>query len=191
MKIGLYFGSFNPVHIGHLIIAGYMVEFTDIEQIWFVVSPQNPLKKKQSLLDDYQRLEILNRAIKDSDKFRVSNIEFNLPKPSYTIDTLAYLFDKYPNYSFILIMGSDNLQSLDKWKNYEQILHYYKIYVYPRPGFDGGKFKNHPSVTFVPAPVMEISSSFIRESIKEGKDLRFFIPEQAYQYVREMNFFKK
>ncbi len=191
MKIGLYFGSFNPVHIGHMAIANFMVEFTDVEQVWFIVSPQNPLKDKKTLLDDYQRLEILNRAVGNNPKYRVSNIEFTLPKPSYTIDTLAYLYDKYRNEDFVLIMGADNLESIEKWKNYKEILHYYKLYVYPRPGHDGGKYKKHKKIKFVNAPFMDISSSFIRKAIKAGRKLEHFIPPNAYEYIEEMHFYEK
>ncbi len=191
MKIGLYFGSFNPIHNGHMAIANYMVEFTDLQQVWFVVSPHNPLKQKASLLADSHRFELVRLAVNDYPKFRVSNIEFSLPKPSYTIDTLTYLSEKYPQHSFVLIMGSDNLHSFTKWKNYERILEYYEIYAYPRPDYDGGDFKNHPKVKFVPAPLMEISSSFIRQAIKDKKDVRFFMPLSVFKYVDDMNFYEK
>ncbi len=191
MKVGLYFGSFNPVHFGHLSIANYFLEFTDLEQLWFIVSPQNPLKKKASLLADYHRLELLNIAIGDSNKYKVSNIEFSMPKPSYTIDTLSYLQEKYSNNEFVLIMGSDNLPTLQKWKNYKEILDNYYIYVYPRPNNDGGEFKNHNKINFYDAPLMEISSSFIRKSIKDNKDIRFFLPLNVYEYIKEMHFYEK
>jgi len=192
MKIGLYFGSFNPVHIGHVAIAQYMVEYTNMEELWFVVSPQNPLKERKNLLDDYQRLEMVVRAIEPYSNMRASSVEFNMPKPSYTINTLAYLHDKYPQHEFVLIMGGDNIASLTKWKNYEYLLQEYNIYVYSRPNIEIPKeFLNHPSITYVIAPLMELSSSFIRKSIKEGKNIRAFMPESAWQYLDEMNFYKK
>ncbi len=192
LKIGLYFGSYNPIHIGHLAIANYMVEFTDIDQLWFVVSPQNPFKKKENLLADYHRLELVNRVIENDDRFRASNIEFNLPKPSYTIDTLTYLQERHPDYSFSILMGSDNLESFYKWKNSEIIIENYGIIVYPRPGFDLTKVPEHKNISVaMDAPLMEISSSFIRNAIKEGKDIRHFMPEKAWIYLDEMNFYKK
>jgi len=192
LKIGLYFGSYNPIHIGHLAIANYLVEYTGIDQLWFVVSPQNPFKKKENLLADYHRLELVNRAIENDDRFRASNIEFNLPKPSYTIDTLTYLQERHPDYNFSILMGSDNLESFYKWKNSEIIIENYGIIVYPRPGFDLTKVPEHKNISVVPnAPLMEISSSFIRNAIKEGKDVRHFMPEKAWIYLDEMNFYRK
>ena len=191
MKIGLFFGSYNPIHVGHLVIANYMVEFTDLDQLWFVVSPQNPFKKKSSLLPDYQRLQLVNIATENNIKFKASNIEFSLPRPSYTVDTLTYLHDKFPKHNFVLIMGSDNLENFHKWKNYEEILKYYEIYVYPRPHSKDNDFINHTKVKIVNAPIMEISSSFIRKSIKEGKDIQYFLPEKVYNYITEMHFYEK
>ncbi|WP_297096202.1 nicotinate (nicotinamide) nucleotide adenylyltransferase [uncultured Draconibacterium sp.] len=191
LKVGLYFGSYNPIHIGHLAIANYMVEYTDIDQLWFVVSPQNPLKKKNNLLDDYQRLELVHRAVDGDDRFRASNIEFSLPKPSYTVDTLAYLKDQHPNYHFKILMGSDNLENFHKWKNYETILEDYGIIVYPRPGFDPEKVQVEKNITIAKdAPLMEISSSFIRKALKEGKDVRHFLPQKSWEYLEEMNFYR-
>ncbi|HYQ55894.1 MAG TPA: nicotinate (nicotinamide) nucleotide adenylyltransferase [Draconibacterium sp.] len=191
LEIGLYFGSYNPVHIGHLAIANYMVEYTDIDQLWFVVSPQNPHKRKNNLLDDYHRLELVHRAIEDDNRFRASNIEFKLPKPSYTVETLAYLKDQYPNYHFKILMGSDNLENFHKWKNYDTIIEDYGIIVYPRPGFDPIKVQVQENITIAKdAPLMEISSSFIRKAIKEGKDVRHFLPYKSWQYLDEMNFYK-
>lgn len=190
MKTGLYFGSFNPVHNGHMAIANYMKEFTDLDEIWFVISPQNPFKTKQSMLADYQRLELLNLAIDDAKGFRASNIEFKLPKPSYTIDTLAYLYDKYPEKEFVLIMGSDNLLHFHKWKNFNEILRNYQIYVYPRPGEKAVELMKHPQIKLVEAPLMEISSSFIRNTIKENKDIRFFMPPNVWDYIKEMHFYE-
>lgn len=191
-KVGLYFGSYNPIHIGHMAIANYMVEYTGIDQLWFVVSPQNPHKAQENLLEDYQRLELVNRAIDADLRFRTSNIEFGLPKPNYTIDTLTYLHEKFPNHQFSIIMGSDNLESFHKWKNYTIILENYVIIVYPRPGFDESKIIHHPNIIIARnTPLMEISSSFIRESIKERKDVRHFMPQKAWEYLDEMNFYKR
>jgi len=190
-KIGLFFGSFNPVHIGHTVIAGYMLEFTDLDEVWMVVSPHNPLKKKESLLSDTHRLLLVREAIGDNNRIKASNIEFNLPQPNYTIDTLAYLKKKHPAHKFVLIMGTDNLHNLHKWKNYEQLLADYIIYAYNRPGFDGGKFKNHPSVKITEAPLMEISSSFIRQAIKNKKDVRYLLSPAVAQYIKEMHFYEK
>ncbi len=189
-KVGLYFGSFNPIHIGHMAIANYMVEFAQITQLWFVVSPQNPHKNKANLLEDYHRLEMVNRAVEGDDRLRASDIEFKMPKPSYTIDTLTYLKEKYPDYQFKIIMGADNLENLHKWKNYETLISNYQIIVYPRPGFSTSKYANNPNFEIVDSPLMEISSSFIRKSINEGKDLRHFMPQTAWQYLDEMNFYK-
>ena len=192
LKVGLYFGSFNPIHIGHMVIANYMVEYTDIDQLWFVVSPHNPLKNKSNLLNDYDRLELVNRAIEDDYRLRASNIEFNLPKPSYTIDTLAYLKDKFPNYKFNILMGSDNLASFHKWKNFKTIVQNYGIIVYPRPGIENAKVLKHENIVIAKeAPLMEISSTFIRNAIKEGKDVRHYLPQKVWKYVDEMNFYKK
>ncbi len=191
LKIGLYFGSYNPIHIGHLAIANYIVEYVDIDQLWFVVSPQNPFKRKANLLDNYQRLELAHRAVEGDNRLRASNIEFNLKKPSYTIDTLAYLKDKFPKYEFKILMGSDNLENFHKWKNYEIIVENYGIIVYPRPGFDKSKIQIHPNILIAEnAPLMEISSSFIRNSILKGKDVRHFLPQKSWEYLEEMNFYK-
>ena len=192
MKVGLYFGSYNPIHIGHLAIANYIVEFTDIDQLWFVVSPQNPHKNKENLLADYHRFELVEKAIDDDYRFQVSNIEFVLPKPSYTVDTLARLNERFPNYSFAILMGSDNLENFHKWKNYEVILENYGIVVYPRPGFDKTKVQLHKNIMVAEgAPLMEISSTFIRNAVKEGKDVRHFMPPKAWKYLDEMNFYRK
>ena len=191
MKIGLYFGSFNPIHIGHLAIANYMAEYSDLDQIWFVVSPQNPFKQKSSLLSDYHRLELVNRSIENYTKLKASNIEFGLPKPSYTIDTLTYLKEKFPANEFSLIVGSDNLKSFSKWKNYELILQNHDLYVYPRPGFKDEEVQLEGNIHLVNAPLMEISSSFIREAIKNKKEIPYFMPEAAYRYLKEMHFYKK
>ncbi len=191
MKIGLFFGSFNPIHIGHLVLANYMLEFTELERIWFVISPHNPLKEKKTLLNDNHRLQLVRLAIGEHTKMKASNIEFKLPQPSYTVNTLAHIADKHPQHEFALIMGSDNLGSFHKWKNYEFILEHYKIYVYPRPGEVGGNLKTHPSVTFTDAPMVEISSSFLREAIKNKKDVRYYFTEPVWNYLKEMHFYEK
>lgn len=191
MHIGLFFGSFNPIHVGHMVLANYMASFTDLEQVWFVVSPHNPLKEKSSLLNQNQRLHMVNLAVDDSNKLRSSNIEFGLPQPSYTINTLAHLKEKYPQHCFSLIMGGDNLESFAKWKNYEEILKNHKIYVYPRPNTYFEEFKNHPNVIITEAPLMEVSSTMIRRAIKDKKDVSFFVPRAVWQYIEEMHFYKK
>ena len=191
MKVGLFFGSFNPIHNGHLVIAQYMAEFTDLEQVWFVVSPLNPLKPAATLLNDHHRFQMVRIAIGDYRKFKASKVEFGLPKPSYTINTLTHLHEQHPDDTFALIMGSDNLETLNKWKNYEQILQYHQIYIYPRPGADGGMFKDHEQVVWVDAPLMQLSSTFIRNAIKEKKDVRFMMPESVFKYMDEMNFYRK
>ncbi|MCK7589683.1 nicotinate (nicotinamide) nucleotide adenylyltransferase [Subsaxibacter sp. CAU 1640] len=192
MKIGLYFGTFNPIHIGHLTIANHIAEYSDLDQVWFVVTPQSPFKVKSSMLDNHQRLEMVYRATKDYDKLRPSDIEFNLPQPNYTINTLVYLQEKFTEHEFALIMGEDNLKSFHKWKNYELILEGYHIYVYPRisEGSVETQFQKHKKVHFVNAPIMELSSTFIRNSIKEGKNVRPMLPEHVWEYLDEMNFYK-
>lgn len=190
-KIGLYFGSFNPIHVGHMIIANYMYQFTDLEEIWFVVSPQSPFKVKKNLLDQNHRLEIVRVGIENYPQFRACDIEFKLPKPSYTIDTLTHLNEKYPSKDFALICGGDNLETFHKWKNYEQILKYHQLYVYQRPGAEHNVLQDHPSVHLFTAPQMEISASFIRQSLAEGKDMSFFLTEAVHQYIQEMHFYKK
>ena len=191
LKVGLYFGSFNPLHIGHLAIANYIVEYSDIDQLWFVVSPQNPLKKQENLLDDFQRYELVHRAIGDDIRFRVSNIEFKLPKPSYTINTLTYLKDQFPNHAFSIIMGADNFENFGKWKNYDVILENYGIIVYPRPGCKINLPDNPKNIAVVNAPLMEISSTFIREAIRQGKNIRHFVFHKTWEYLDEMNFYRK
>ena len=188
---GLYFGSFNPIHIGHLAIANYLVEFTEIDQLWFVVSPHNPHKKKANLLNDYDRLELAHRAVGDDMRLKVSDIEFFLPKPSYTVDTLAYLKDRNPNRHFKILMGSDNLENFHKWKNYETIVENYGVIVYPRPGFEASKMKTHKNITLAEnVPLMETSSSFIRNAVKEGKDVRYFLPPKVWEYIDEKGFYR-
>ncbi len=191
MKTGLYFGSFNPIHIGHMAIANFMIEFSDLEQLWFVISPHNPLKEKKSLLKDYHRLEMVRLAVEDDDRFRASDIEFKLPTPSYTIDTLVYLEEKNPGREFQLVMGADGLRTFHKWKHADLIVEKYHRLIYPRPGMDLDIVSRNPNATVVNAPLMEISSSFIRMAIREGKDVRHLVPAGAYQYMREMHFYEQ
>ena len=183
MKIGLYFGTYNPIHVGHLIIANHIAEFADIDQIWMVVTPHNPLKKKATLLDDQQRLQMVYLATEDYPKIKPSDIEFKLTQPNYTVNTLSHLHDKYPNHEFSLIMGEDNLKTLHKWKNYEVILKDYHIYVYPRPNFANADLENHPSITITQTPLMELSSTFIRKAIKEKKNIQFFLPDKVIEFI--------
>lgn len=201
-KIGLYFGTFNPVHVGHLIIANYMACNTDLDEVWLVVSPQNPLKQKAGMLADYHRLALVRTATEDNPKLKASDVEFSMPKPSYTADTLAYLTDRHPEASFSLIMGEDNLRTFHKWKNHEVILDRHKIYVYPRVLTEQEKddlkghrttafTANHPNISKVDAPVMRLSASFVRKSIKEGKSVRYLLTEKVRAYVEEMHFYEK
>ncbi len=185
IKTGLFFGSFNPIHYGHLLIASYMLNFTDLDEIWFVVSPQNPLKKKNTLLANHLRLDMVELAIENQEKMKTSDIEFHLPIPSYTVNTLVYLKERSRGRKFVLIMGTDNLNTIEKWKNYNVILDEYSIYVYPRPKIDPGPYAQHHSVKMTDAPVVEISSSFIRNALGEGKDLTFFLPDKVYQYIKK------
>mgnify|MGYP003603723430 FL=1 len=193
MKIGLYFGTFNPIHIGHLIIANHMAEYSDLDQIWMVVTPHNPLKKKNTLLDDSHRLQMVHLATEDFPKIKPSDIEFKLAQPNYTINTLTHLQEKYPRYEFSLIMGEDNLKSLHKWKNYEVILEHHEIYVYPRISSEEEnlEFKNHPKIHIIHAPIVEISSTFIRENIKIGKNVKPLLPNKVWEYIDHNNFYKK
>ena len=193
MKIGLYFGTFNPIHIGHLIIANHMAEYSDLEQIWMVVTPHNPHKQKSTLLDDHHRLEMVFLATEDYPKIKPSDVEFKLPQPNFTVNTLAHLQEKYPQHEFSLIMGEDNLKSLHKWKNYEVILQNYEIYVYPRVSSDleNLEFKNHPKIHIINAPIVEISSTFIRENIKNKKNVVPLLPEKVWKYVEHNLFYQK
>ncbi len=193
MKIGLYFGTFNPIHIGHLIIANHMAEHSDLDQVWMVVTPHNPHKKKSTLLDDYHRLYMVHLATEDYTNIQPSDIEFKLPQPNYTVHTLAHLQEKYPKYEFSLIMGEDNLNSLHKWKNYEVILQNHNIYVYPRlnAGDMDEQFANHPKIHRIGAPVIELSSTFIRNSIKNNKNVVPMLPSKVWEYVEHNLFYKK
>jgi nicotinate-nucleotide adenylyltransferase len=204
MKIGLYFGTFNPIHVGHLVIANYMAEFTDLEQVWLVVTPHNPLKDKSSLLNDRHRYNLVQEAIFDNPKLKVSDVEFKLPKPSYTVTSLTYLQETYPQHEFSLIMGEDNLRTFHKWYNHEVILINHKLYVYPRVLTTQeeqevnnisneilNEYRSDKNVIVCEdAPVMKVSSSFIRDAIKNGKDVRYLLTEPVYKYIDEMNFYK-
>lgn len=189
MKTGLFFGSFNPVHIGHLIIANFMATHTDLKEVWLVVSPQNPLKQKDSLAPERERLHMLRLSIDDNTKLRASDIEFNLPKPSFTVDTLTYLKEKYPKKEFALIMGSDNLDTLHKWKNFEVLLKNYPIYIYSRPGYAENPFPDNPNLFFFDAPQMLISASMIRNYISQKKSVRYMVPEEVYEYLKGSNLY--
>lgn len=190
MKTGLFFGSFNPIHTGHLVIANYMASFTDLKEVWLVVSPHNPLKNKSNLTNMYDRLEMARLATENADHLKVSDIEFALPQPSYTIDTLTYLSEKYPGKEFALIMGADNLASFMKWKNYEVLLKNYQIYVYPRPGIDLSEWHGHPSLIITETPQMDISSTFIRKGIKEGKNVQFLVPDKVLAFMDSKNMYR-
>ena len=192
-KIGLYFGTFNPIHVGHLIIANHMVEYSDLDEIWMVVTPHNPFKKKSSLLDNHHRFEMVLKATEGYDKIKPSDVEFKLPQPNYTINTLAHISEKYPDNEFSLIMGEDNLKSLHRWKNYEAILEDYSVYVYPRisEGKVETRFDNHLKIHRVAAPIVEVSSTMIRDGVKQGKNIKPLISSTVWSYIDEMNFYKK
>lgn len=203
MKIGLYFGTFNPIHIGHLIIANHLAEYTELEQIWMVVTPHNPLKNKKTILDDYQRLQLVFLATENFPKIKPSDIEFKLSQPNYTVNTLAHLQDKFPQHEFSLIMGEDNLNSLHKWKNHEVILQNHEIYVYPRISSDSDTspkgelskqdsiYTNNSKIHLIDAPIVEISSTFIRENIKNKKNVRPLMSEKVWEYIDHNNLYKK
>ena len=187
MKIGLFFGSFNPIHVGHLIIANTLRGYTEMDQVWFVVSPQNPFKSSKSLLPDVDRLRMVELAIEDNFDLRVSNIEFSMPKPSYTVDTLAYLKDRYPQHEFSLMLGSDNLHHFHKWKNYQVILEHHGIIIYPRPRTDENKIKdelkNHPGIKMVDAPLMDISATFIRKCLRHDISIKYLVHDAVAKYI--------
>lgn len=189
MNIGLYFGSFNPVHVGHLIIANHILNETELEKVWFIISPQNPFKQSATLLNEYQRLHLVRLATEDDDRIKASDIEFNLPRPSYTVNTLAYLSEKYPEHSFSIIMGGDSFQNLDKWKNAEVIIKNYPIYVYNRPGV---VTENHLGAKLVvlDAPQLELSATAIRKLIREGKSVRYLLPEKVLEEIEKGGYYK-
>jgi nicotinate-nucleotide adenylyltransferase len=191
MKVGLFFGSFNPIHVGHMVLANYMLEFTDLEKVWFVISPHNPHKEKSSLLDEHHRLQMVQAAVESSPDLQASNVEFKLSQPSYTVNTLVHLKEKYPENDFVLIMGADNLTTFHKWKNYEEILKYHELYVYPRYGSGDSDLRTHKKVKFVNAPQVEISSTMLRQAIREKKNIPYFFPEAVWKYIREMHFYEK
>ena len=190
MNIGLFFGSFNPVHVGHMIIAEHIAANTDLDRVWMVVSPQNPLKNKNTLAKDHDRLHLVQLAIGDNSRLRASSVEFKLPKPSYTIDTLAHLRERHPEHTFSLVMGGDNLASLTKWKNYDIILRDYQIYVYSRPNYDLGDLASHPNIRICKAPLLDISASYIRENIVAKRSIRYLVPEQVFEYLQGSSMYK-
>lgn len=194
MKIGLFFGSFNPIHVGHLIVANTVATTTDLEQVWFVVSPQNPFKKTKSLLHEFDRLDMVERAIADNSRLKVTDIEFSMPRPSYTIDTLRKLQDKFPHHTFTLIMGEDNLEQFANWKAYEEILNGFGVYVYPRPNrgnepAPASPFREHPNVRMVQAPLLDISATFIRDSIRANRSIRYMVPETVEEMITRKKFY--
>lgn len=190
MKIGLYFGSFNPIHIGHLIIANHVLNETGIEKVWFIVSPQNPFKQKNSLLNEYDRLHLVRTAIENDSRMKASDIEFSLPKPSYTINTLTYLREEYPEHEFSIIIGSDSFQNITQWKNFELLIGNYEINIYMRPGFE---IKQAPgaNIKILTAPLLDISATQIREMIKKGKSIRYLVPENVREEIESRRFYKK
>jgi len=188
-KIGLFFGSFNPIHMGHMIIANIMAENTDLDKVWFVVSPQNPFKPSKGLLHEFDRYDMVKAAIADNYKLEVSDVEFHLPKPSYTIHTLTTLQEKHLNKTFKVIIGEDNLESFTKWKNHEQILEYYGLYVYPRPHVTSSELKRHHNVQMIEAPLLDISATYIRNCIKNNKSIRYLVPESVEQMIRLKQFY--
>lgn len=190
MKIGLFFGSFNPIHVGHLIIAEHIIEHTELQQIWFVVSPQNPFKAQKSLLSEYNRLHLVHLAIQNNDHFKASDIEFALPKPSYTIDTLVYLKEKHPNHTFSLIMGSDNLENIHKWKNADILIRDYAFYIYNRPQHMNYNHIQLKDVTFLDAPQLNISSTYIRNQIKQNKSVQYILTDDVRKEIEDLGYYK-
>ena len=189
-KIGLFFGSFNPIHMGHLIIANLMAETSDLKKVWFVVSPQNPLKPAKGLLHEFDRFDMVRAAIFDNYKLEASDVEFHLPKPSYTIHTLVHLKEKHPDKEFRIILGEDNLESFTRWKNYQQILDYYGLYVYPRPHTQLSELRTHPNVTMVDAPTLDISAPFIRNCIRKKQSVRYLVPDAVEEMIRVKGFYQ-
>ncbi|HEY9489409.1 MAG TPA: nicotinate (nicotinamide) nucleotide adenylyltransferase [Chryseosolibacter sp.] len=189
MKIGLFFGSFNPIHIGHLIIANIMAETTDLQKVWMVVSPQNPLKPSKGLLHEFDRYDMVRAAVYDHYKIEASDVEFHLPKPSFTIHTLLYLSEKHPDKEFKVIMGEDNLVNFVKWKSHDRILEDYGLYVYPRPDAQPSELKSHPNVKMVDAPLLDISATFIRRCIRKGQSIRYLVPDIVEEMIRTKGFY--
>jgi len=190
MKIGLYFGSFNPIHTGHLIIAEHVLNFTGLDRVWLIISPQNPLKPSASLLGEYDRLHLVNLAIENSSHLKAVDVEFRLPKPSYTITTLTYLTEKYPNDEFTVIMGSDSFNNLPKWRNYEKLIRDYSFLIYVRPGFPVKGLLPDMNAEVLEAPMLDISASFIRKNIQLDKSIRFLVPEKVFDYIQANNYYK-
>jgi nicotinate-nucleotide adenylyltransferase len=189
-KTGLFFGSFNPVHTGHMVIANFMATQTDLDEVWMIVSPQNPLKNKKSLARDHDRLHLVRLAIGENIHLRASDVEFSLPQPSYTVDTLVFLREKYPDREFVLIMGGDSLGTLHKWKNYDILLRDYQIYIYQRPQYELGELADHPSIQTWEAPLMQISASYIRRCLREGLSVQYLVPDAVYEYLEGSGLFK-
>ncbi len=190
MKVGLFFGTFNPIHVGHLIIANYMAEITDLQQVWFVISPQNPLKQKKHILDEHARLDLVNLAIEGNDKLKATNVEFDMPLPSYTINTLNKLSELHPDHEFVLIMGSDNLSQLPEWRDYKKILDQYQVYVYKRQGYKNHPLLKDPNVKSFDVLLLQISSSYIRKALKERRTVKFFLPDRVYEHIRKKSLYK-
>ena len=189
MHIGLFFGSFNPIHVGHLIVANTMATVTDLEQVWFIVSPQNPFKKNKSLLHEFDRYDMVERAISDNSRLKASDIEFSMPRPSYTIDTLIRLQEKYPQHQFKLIIGEDNLEQFANWKNYDKILDYFGLYVYPRPKAAESPFKQYPTVRIVESPLLDISATYIRDCLRQNRSIRYMVPEVVEEMILRKKFY--
>lgn len=189
MKIGLFFGSFNPIHIGHLVIANTMAYHTDIQKVWFVVSPQNPHKMDSDLLHSFDRYDIVRKAIDDNPRFGITDVEFHLPQPNYTVHTLTVLAEKYPQHEFVLIIGEDNLATFHKWKNYQAILEYYELYVYPRPGIERVPLRDHPKVKYLKAPLLDISATYVRNCLRSGLSVRYLLEPEVERYIREKKFY--
>lgn len=190
MLVGLYFGSFNPIHNGHMIIAQAVLDSSNLDEVWFIVSPQNPLKKNRHLLHEFDRYDMVNLAIAENDRFKVSDIEFKMPRPSYTIDTLIYLTEKHPNIDFKLIIGGDNLAILPKWKNSERIIQDFGLVVYPRPGSGEIDTRKHPNISYIQAPLLDISATYIRKSIKENRSIRYLVPQKVAEFINDRKLYR-
>ena len=189
MRIGLFFGSFNPIHVGHLIVANVMATTTDLEQVWFVVSPQNPFKKNKSLLHEFDRFDLVERAIADNHRLKATDVEFSMPRPSYTIDTLRRLHEKFPHHTFRLIIGEDNLAQFPAWKEHEAILNDFGLNVYPRPNSEPSNLCTHPAVRWVEAPLLDISATFIRAQLRAGRSIRYMVPDTVEQLIELKKFY--